>query len=170
LFARGKPSDMAASRATSLIEQEAEHSASLAREGGWDNTAVTESFVSSSPVGIDGGTRIGRARPIIPRQGLGPVHCPNNNDVLCDWNEHAGAHAGNIQLRKLAQCCKDYFRSGKQPGAEEKAHIAYAIVLQIEEMNPRGRFLKLDPEGCWYDIGTFCSGLLHACSVGKAAN
>ena len=89
----------------------------------------------------------------VPPRGIGPVHEPNLNDVLCGRGGRINAHAGNVQFRDIvADRKKDYL--AKETKKLEKAHIAASIVKQIRDMTPAGRFLKEDPDGSWYDIGT----------------
>jgi hypothetical protein len=90
----------------------------------------------------------------IPPRGIGPVYNPNCNDVLCGRGGRINAHSGNVQFRDLVQSRKFDYLSDKTKKLE-KAHIASSIVRQIREMQPPGRFLKEDPDGSWYDIGTF---------------
>jgi hypothetical protein len=95
------------------------------------------------------------------------VYSPNNNDVLCGRGGRINAHSGNVQFREIVQSRKADYLSDKTKKLE-KAHIASAIVRQIREAHPPGRFLKEDPDGSWYDIGTFAMsiGLVGKRSLG----
>jgi hypothetical protein len=143
LFNRCKPSDPA------VGEHEAEKidSPALEREGGQDMTAETKSFAL-----------------IIKPRAIGPVYSPNNNDVLCDRGELASAHSGNVLLGQMVSYRKSEYNSEKA-SALERARLPYTIVWQIRELSPPGRFLKLDPDGCWYDVGEFTLGLDPACAT-----
>ena len=118
-------------------------------------TATTTVAVPrQSPTTPSGKKSTAQPRPCIriPPRGIGPVYDPNINDVLCGRGGRINAHTGNVQFRDLVQSRKkDYL--AKETKKLEKAHIAAGIVRQIREMDPSGRFLKEDGDGCWYDIG-----------------
>ena len=88
----------------------------------------------------------------IPPRGIGPIHEPNDNDVLCGRGGRINAHTGNVRFRDIVvQRKKDYLAPTTKK--LEKAHIAADIVRDIRAKDPPGRFLKEDPDGSWYDIG-----------------
>jgi len=127
-----------------------------------DTSSSSSSIKEKDSIGAAGAAATGSAlrkstaqpRPSIkvPPRGIGPVHEPNLNDVLCGRGGRINAHAGNVQFRDIvADRKKDYL--AKETKKLEKAHIAASIVKQIRDMTPAGRFLKEDPDGSWYDIG-----------------
>lgn len=88
----------------------------------------------------------------VPPRGIGPVHEPNINDVLCGRGGRINAHSGNVQFRDMVcERKKEYL--DKNTKKLEKAHIAADVVHTIRNMEPGGRFLKEDSGGLWYDIG-----------------
>lgn len=123
--------------------------------------------VGAGGIGIGGRKSTAQPRPPIkiPPRGIGPVHEPNINDVLCGRGGRINAHAGNVQFRELVVERKKDYLSDKTKKLE-KAHIAAAIVRQIRELDPPGRFLKEDPDGSWFDIGKVVEGACCYCCLG----
>jgi hypothetical protein len=94
-------------------------------------------------------------RPVlhIPPRGIGPIVDPNENDVLCGRGGRINSHAGNVQFRDVINSRKKEYLAPSTKKLE-KAHIAAAIVNDIRNMDPPGRFLKEDRDtGLWFDIG-----------------
>lgn len=79
------------------------------------------------------------------------VTTPCSNDVLCGRGKSVNNHPGNVQFQSLVKSVKlQYVHSQKS----EKPKYANYIVHNIRNMDPPGRFLKLDKStGLWYDIG-----------------
>ena len=86
----------------------------------------------------------------IPPRGIGPVHEPNEHDVLCGRGGRINAHPGNVRFRDIVvHRKKEYLAPTTKKLA--KAHIAADIVQGIRSR--QGRFLKEDSDGSWWDIG-----------------
>jgi len=76
---------------------------------------------------------------------------PCSNDVLCGRGKNVNKHPGNQFFQSLVKSMRvEYVCSQKR----DKPKFAKRIVNNIRNLDPPGRFLKLDTNtGLWYDIG-----------------
>jgi len=89
----------------------------------------------------------------IPPGYGGPIQQLNQNDVLSGRGGRINSHAGNIKFRNLVDFHKHSYLA-KTTKKLDKVKIADAIVKQIRNMHPSGRFLKEDADfSCWKEIG-----------------
>ena len=75
----------------------------------------------------------------------------NKNDVLCGKSKLCQTHYGNIYFRSLIKGLKNEYISVDK---NSKKYFAERLVMNIQSLQPPGRFLKLSAEtGLWQDIG-----------------
>ena len=76
---------------------------------------------------------------------------PHDNDVLLGRGGKNNQHMGNEQLRNLARCHAQKYRSASK---KDKSVISREIVSHIRNLYPPGRFLKRKyPTNKWEDVG-----------------
>ena len=107
------------------------------------NTSISSGYQSNGPP----------PPPLIAPGHGGLIKEVNPNDVLCGRGGRINAHSGNVRFRDIVNEKKHEYLS-KKTKKLDKAHIAAKIVSQIRELDPPGRFLKVDANsGLWTDIG-----------------
>ncbi len=92
-----------------------------------------------------------RETPKAEEQESSGIATPCVNDVLCGRGKNVNNHPGNKLFQSAVKSVRvEYVRSQKR----DKPKFAKCIVSNIQNLNPPGRFLKLDTStGLWYDIG-----------------
>ena len=101
----------------------------------------------------DGGSDIVPASPAAPAlPGQQEPIVPAANDVLCGRGGGINEHPGNRIYRNLVDSKKRVYLTARFK--REKRLVAEAVVRQIREQHPPGRFLARNgKDGEWHDIG-----------------
>jgi len=75
----------------------------------------------------------------------------HHNDVLLGRGGKNNQHIGNQQLRNIARCHVENYRTASK---KKKSLISREIVLKIRNLHPSGRFLKWNHcTSAWEDVG-----------------
>ena len=75
----------------------------------------------------------------------------NNSDVLCGCGELVFEHAGNVQYRKIIDSKRNEYNDASNSYIQRE-DIASVVVHTIRN-RMKGRFLRKDSRGIWFDIG-----------------
>lgn len=80
------------------------------------------------------------------------VDKPHAHDILLARGKGVNKHIGNVFLRQLAMQRKQHHKEATHPN--QRLIVAYEIFVEINKLDPPGRFLMQTPYDCskWYDV------------------
>jgi len=80
---------------------------------------------------------------------------PHENDVLCGRGGRINSHAGNLKFREIVKSLKTSYTCPFLK-RKDKASIAAEVVLQIQRLQPPGRFLtEHEGGGGWMEVSAY---------------
>ena len=114
--------------------------ASASASAGGDTNSL-----SSSSDGEDDGQQQSNEEKLeeLFRQGVNP------QDVLCGRDKYSHIHPGNTRYRKIIESHRAAYQSA--PSRDHKTQITIRIVGTVRDYG--GRFLKLEKNNTWVDVG-----------------
>ena len=76
---------------------------------------------------------------------------PQKFDIICGRDKNACSHVGNKRFRVIVEMNRERYQTASS--REEKTKITIELISIIRSCEPGGRFLKMDDNNHWVDVG-----------------
>jgi hypothetical protein len=97
---------------------------------------------------LDGEEEVAEYGPQVDAQGR---IIPQRFDIICGRDRVSHSHCGNKRFRVIIEMNRERYQN-KIP-RNDKSAITAELVTMIRSCRPGGRFLKMDENNNWYDVG-----------------
>jgi hypothetical protein len=76
---------------------------------------------------------------------------PQRFDIVCGRDRTSNSHGGNKRFRCIVEMNRERYQTA--PSRDDKTAITAELVTMIRSCRPGGRFLKMNENNNWYDVG-----------------
>lgn len=76
---------------------------------------------------------------------------PQKFDIICGRDKNACSHVGNKRFRVIVEMNRERYQTARS--RDEKTKITVELISTIRSCEPGGRFLKMDDNNYWVDVG-----------------